>query len=529
MKRFKACHVRARRVEGVADGVQELEGLKRVAAVLRSSGLVQVDEGKRTFGMHQLLQQAVGRQLGWQEQRQRMRQLLQARCGRFGDEDDFDVGLYGVMREVAAAAVVAVRRVKEEGAEAGDAWCSGMLLRLYEVAREVYGAEAEFPERVLAAAHGSLVADLVLEEVMREGGRRAGRRMTLRELVDAAPQVRDVIAHNPEFKADEDDHRAILEEMTKGASRYAAGDIVFVRRFDVEKCVRSQWRRGVRALLGARGLRVVDDGGGGGGCRVEVEEGAEAGVGASGDGGLVVGGHGLRAMRWRFHTLSGNVESYERMMEEICGVYDGEAEGEGKWQVGVALGAACDRVAYSYLRYFDEKHWKDMIAALERALRMRLDTLGEQHPATAVTFASMGTAYGNMGSHDTNIMLQERALRIKKITLGLHPETALTMSSIGAAYGNKGQHKKAIELYEQALRIYERTVGRMHHYAAYAISNMSWAYYHLGDLVKAEELGKEALVINDNTLGPDHKETKEARDSLDNIQKAKSRGGGSVK
>jgi hypothetical protein len=55
---------------------------------------------------------------------------------------------------------------------------------------------------------------------------------------------------------------------------------------------------------------------------------------------------------------------------------------------------------------------------------------------------------------------------------------------------------------------------------------MSSAYCNLGDLVKAEELGKEALVICEKTLGPDHKETKEARDRLDNIQKAKSGGGG---
>ena len=523
MKRFKACHVRARRVEGVADGVQEVEGVKRVAAVLRSSGLVQVDEGKRTFGMHQLLQQAVGRQLGWQEQCQRMRQLLQARCGRFGDEPHFDVGLYGVMREVAAAAVVAVGRVKEEGEEAGDAWCSGMLLRLYEVAREVYGHEAEFPNRVVAAAHGSLVGDLMLEEVMREGGRWAGRRMTLRELVDAAPHVRDVLALDPEFKPHEDDARAVLEEMAKGASMCAASDNVRVRRFDLGKCVRLQWGRGVRALLRARGLRVVDDDGGGGGCGVEVEEGAEAGVGRSGDGLLVVGGHALRAMRWRWHTLTGHVESHERMMEEIGGVYDGEAEGGGKWQVGVALGASCHKVGYSY---GNEKKWKESISALERALRMRLDTLGEQHPATAGTLHSMGAAYSFMDSNDTAIMLYERALRIYKDTLGLHPTTAGTMSNIGATYGHKGQHTKAIELHEQALRIYERTVGRMHRHAAYAISNMSTAYYNLGDLVKAEELGKEALVIREKTLGPDHELTKKARDELDNIQKAKSRGGG---
>jgi hypothetical protein len=117
-----------------------------------------------------------------------MRQLLHARCGRFGDEENFDVGLYGVLREVAAAAVDAVGRVKEEGEETGDAWCSGMLLRLYEVARGVYGAGAEFPNRVLAAAHGSLVADLVREEAMRGGGASAARMSSIPALRERARQ-----------------------------------------------------------------------------------------------------------------------------------------------------------------------------------------------------------------------------------------------------------------------------------------------------------------------------------------------------
>jgi hypothetical protein len=66
----------------------------------------------------------------------------------------------------------------------------------------------------------------------------------------------------------------------------------------------------------------------------------------------------------------------------------------------------------------------------------------------------------------------------------------------------------------------------MHRDAAYAIRNMSMTYYNLGDLVKAEELGKEALVICEKTLGFDHEWTKKARDKLDTIQNAKSRGGG---
>ncbi len=143
--------------------------------------------------------------------------------------------------------------------------------------------------------------------------------MTLRELVHAAPHVRDVVALDREFKPNEDDHRAIREEMSKGATRAAARDTVRVRRFDLGKCLGSQWGWCARALMlarlvrahvqeeggvplpmhavaavpliqdvaglgqehdvaqllcGARGLRVVEDGGGG--CSVEVEEEAGA-------------------------------------------------------------------------------------------------------------------------------------------------------------------------------------------------------------------------------------------------------------
>jgi tetratricopeptide (TPR) repeat protein len=405
VKRFEACHVRARRVEGVADGVQEVEGMKRVAAVLRGSGLVQVDEGNRTFGMHQLLQQAVGMQLGWQEQCHRMRQLLQARCGRFGDEVEFDVGLYGVMREISTAAFVAVGRVKEEGNEVGDGWCSGMLLRLYELAREVYGAEAEFPDRVLAAAHGSLKADL---------------------------------------------------------------------------------------------------------------EEAEAGVGRSGDGGLVVGGHELRAMRWKLHTLMWDMQSHKSMIEEIGEVYENEAESGGKWQVGVALGAAYHTAGNSY------KKLEDSISAHECALRFHLVTLGEQHPATAATLQSMGTTYSDcqesLADQDRAIELHERALKIEEDILGQHPNTAGTMSCLGSAYVKQGNTMKAIELFEKALGIYERTVGRMHRDTALLISNMSTAYLKQGKFDEAEKLAQEALSIRMNVFGTEHQDTIEAQCDLSSIR-----------
>jgi tetratricopeptide (TPR) repeat protein len=230
-------------------------------------------------------------------------------------------------------------------------------------------------------------------------------------------------------------------------------------------------------------------------------------------------------MRWKLHTFrGGHVESFDRMMREIGEEHAAEAEGGGKWQLGVALGAACHAAGQSYN---GQKMWDKGKAAYERALRLRLDALGEQHPATAGTLQSLGATYGYMGDQGSAIMLCERALRIYKDTLGPHPDTAGTMSNMGAAYDRKGQSKEAIELYQQALRIYESTVGRMHRHAAEAIHWMSTAYYKLGDFARAEELGLEAEKIYEETLGKDHKETKEARDNLAAIrQKAKSLGRG---
>ena len=265
--------------------------------------------------------------------------------------------------------------------------------------------------------------------------------------------------------------------------------------------------RAVEQLLRARGaaggLQLVAEEGGGG---WRVAAGGEAGAGWRHD------GRALKAMRWKLHTLRGDVESDERMMGEIGEEHAAEAEGGGKWELGVALGAACQAAGQDY---YGQKMWDKGKAALERALRMRLDALGEQHPATAATLASLGTTYGNMGDQGSAIMLCERALRIFKNTLGPHPATAGTMSSMGAAYDKKGQSEKAIELFQQALRIYESTVGRMHRDAALAIFNMSTAYAKLGAFARAEELGLEAEDIYTKTLGKDHEETKRARENLE--------------
>ena len=577
VKRFKACNVRVRGVEGMSVLLQEVEGLKKVAAVLRSTGLVQVDEVHRTFGMHQLLQKAVGEELGWQLLCERMQALLHERCGQFGDEAYFDAGLYGIMREVMGAAAVAVARVREEGGGQGLAWCSGMLLRLTELARDVHGSTVWFTVRVFAAAHGSLVADLVRAHVMQEGCKPAGRCMTLASIAHAAQHIRDIFAQDPDFTLAGDSMNEVLEEISKGVSSEAAADIVTIRRFDLRKCLVSHWGRGAQTSLVAQlvrsqvmqegytvpegkmmpmqdiaavplikdlmdifglnlrdavdsdsgqrlkdacGIRVVDDGYGGSSVLAQAHGEREA----AGESDNFAGAEGerrlLRAMCWKLLFLIGRVEARERTMHDVGAAYEREEEVGGKWEVGVALGAACHAagVKFSELQMHDK-----CIAAFERASRLRTDTLGEQHPDTAFTLNSMVCCYA--GNVDASFLLHERAMHIFKNTLGQHPATAVSMSFMGVSFVNKKQHRKAVELYEQALRIYERTVGRMHKDAADAIYNMSVSSFMLGDRVKAEELGQEALEIWTLTLGHDSDHAVRARNDLVVIRKAKGKGG----
>ncbi len=537
LKRFKACDVCIRPAEGVALTFQTVQGLKAVAEILRSIGLVQVDEVKRKFGMHQLLQQAVGMELGWKLQCERMRALLHVRCGHFGDESYLDHRLYSIMREVLGNVVTVVGSMRRKWGEQGAAWCSGMLLRLHDVARDVYGAGAEFTKYVLVAAHRSLVADLVLELVIREGFSLKVSDLTL-QAIARNPPIHDVIK------------------------------LAFDRKFDLRHCLAAHWCHGTQAFLVANLVHAlaVDQG-----CTVEkrlplhviasvplVQDlieltaefdlvkclNSECGqvIGLQLDGEAIIlhaqsiapcsGNHShfifdgssmrmhlLRDMRWKIHTFKSNMKMGEKLTSEIMEFLD-DGAGGSNWEIGVALGNAYQIAGMSYSEF---EMWDQRIDSFERALQLRCDTLDELHPATATTINFIAASYAQIGKHVEAIELMERALRIQRDTLGLHPITANTISNLGASQCSIGNVNSSIELQKQALRIVESTVGRMHPRAARIIYTMSAAYVNLDNLDEAKELMVEALDIYLRTLGPDHNFTKTARCCLRDIQQERKR------
>ena len=131
--RLKEEDVKRARAEGVLAGVTDALG--DVAAAAGGSGLVEVDEAGRLFGMHQLLQKAVRAEVG-QAHDDVMAALLEARCGCMGDEVEVDHRTYGVMREVVGAAGHVLGRMKAAAAQRA-VWVCSMRVRLLQLALAV--------------------------------------------------------------------------------------------------------------------------------------------------------------------------------------------------------------------------------------------------------------------------------------------------------------------------------------------------------------------------------------------------------
>ncbi len=109
----------------------------------------------------------------------------------------------------------------------------------------------------------------------------------------------------------------------------------------------------------------------------------------------------------------------------------------------------------------------------------------------------------------------DRALAIKRELLGPdHPEIALSLNLKAILLGVSGRRQEARPLYEEALRIRQKSLGRRARQTAESLMNLSTLHTNLGDYEKALPLAEEALDINREVLGPDNFQTANTANSV---------------
>jgi tetratricopeptide (TPR) repeat protein len=144
----------------------------------------------------------------------------------------------------------------------------------------------------------------------------------------------------------------------------------------------------------------------------------------------------------------------------------------------------------------------------ERALRIREQVLGEEHPDTAQSLNNLGGLLQALGDLAGACPYCERALRIReKVLGGEHPDTAASLNNLGGLLKAQGDLAGARPYYERALRIYEQVLGGEHPDTALSLNNLGLLLYAMGDLAGARPYLERALRITEKVLGEEHPDT----------------------
>jgi tetratricopeptide (TPR) repeat protein len=141
----------------------------------------------------------------------------------------------------------------------------------------------------------------------------------------------------------------------------------------------------------------------------------------------------------------------------------------------------------------------------KKALRIRKEVLGEQHPDTANTYNNLGKTLCHQCKYEEALESHKRALKIQERVLGNHPDTAKTYNDIGMIYTKQRKHDKALNCYEKALSIRGgKALGDQYQDTAKTYNNMGETYYYKHEYDKAWDWYEKALNLREKNLEKDH-------------------------
>jgi tetratricopeptide (TPR) repeat protein/transcriptional regulator with XRE-family HTH domain len=199
---------------------------------------------------------------------------------------------------------------------------------------------------------------------------------------------------------------------------------------------------------------------------------------------------------------------------------------------------------------------------LHRALNMREQLLGSDHPDTATTLHVLARLYQYQGKYDQAASLFQRALAIREQALGrFHMDTVDLLNDLGAIsymlgnydhaeaylqrafsvfeqspnentffadtlnnlamlYQHQHKYDQAEPLSQRALSIYQQVLGHEHPYTLMTLNNLAYIYYLRGNYAQAERSLLQSLGIQERTLGSEHPDVAVGLNDLASVYRA---------
>jgi non-specific serine/threonine protein kinase/serine/threonine-protein kinase len=153
--------------------------------------------------------------------------------------------------------------------------------------------------------------------------------------------------------------------------------------------------------------------------------------------------------------------------------------------------------------------------ALDRAARQIGERFRGQPAVEASIRMTIGSAYQDLGLYADARQQLERALALRRSTLGEH--AALTTETLGMLAGvtaQEGKYQAAEELFLRTLANLRRTQGEESHDVLDTMSSLATLYQLWGRYPQAQAIVVKTLAAQQRVLGPDHADTLKSRDML---------------
>jgi len=161
---------------------------------------------------------------------------------------------------------------------------------------------------------------------------------------------------------------------------------------------------------------------------------------------------------------------------------------------------------------------KAALGRMARALTIREEILGPEHPEVALVCSNKANIHLSLGDTAAAEALLLRALGIHERNLGPHhPDLASVLNNLANVHDTRDDQPGAEALYRRALAIREQSLGPDHPDVAANLSNLAIVVRAQGRHAEALELAERSLTTMERAFGPDHPNVAQAAQNLASV------------
>lgn len=144
----------------------------------------------------------------------------------------------------------------------------------------------------------------------------------------------------------------------------------------------------------------------------------------------------------------------------------------------------------------------------ERALELRRQVFGPEHPETVGAMNDVAIILHTLGRFDEAHKLFAEAVEVKRRTLGPEdPVTLRSVNNLANILAEQGDFEEAIKLTEETMQIQRRVEGPENIFTLRSTYNLAIMLRHAGEIERAGKLFDEALRVLTRVYSSDHQDT----------------------